>query len=97
LLRAEGGWNAPNGKELLVDLQINDQPIVRLPWIVSADGKTATYRDDPVEFLRSIPEGARMKVAAANKENIRREATFRLTRNWAPGTAKTSDAIKRYR
>jgi hypothetical protein len=107
LIRAEGGWNAPNGKELRVDLQINDQPIVRLPWIVSADGKTATYRDDPVEFLRSIPEGASVKVAAANKENIRREATFRLTGlsavrhtvgtacNWAPGTAKTSDAIKR--
>jgi hypothetical protein len=107
LLRAEGGWSAPNGKEVRVDLQINDHPIIHLPWIVSADGKTATYRDDPVEFLRAIPEGARIRVAVANKENIRREATFRLTGlsavrqtvgnacNWAPGSAKTSDALKR--
>jgi hypothetical protein len=107
LLRAEGGWSAPNGKELRVDFQINDQPVVHLPWIVSADGKTATYKHDPVEFLRSIPEGARVKVAATNKENIRREARFRLDGlsairqtvgtacNWAPGAAKTSDAVRR--
>jgi hypothetical protein len=107
LLRAEGGWSAPKGRELRIDFQINGQPVVHLPWIVSADGKTATYRDDPVEFLRSIPEGARIKVAVADKENIRREATFRLTGlsavrqavenacNWPPGTAKTSDAVRR--
>jgi len=33
-------------------------------WTVSADGKTASYKDDAVELLRSLPEGARLKIGA---------------------------------
>jgi hypothetical protein len=86
----------------LVDYQINDQPIVRQPWILSTDGKTATYKNDPVELLRSIPEGATLKVAVADKGNVRHEASFELTGlsavrqkvatacKWPSVTAKTS-------
>jgi hypothetical protein len=61
----------------LVEYQINDQPVVRQPWILSADGKTVRYKQDPVELLRSIPDGARLKIAVT--EIVRREAIFELT------------------
>jgi len=101
-IRTDGAWGAPRGNDLLVDYQINDQPVVRQPWILSTDGRTATYKNDPVELLRSIPEGAALKVAIVDKANVRHEATFELTGlsgvrqkvgttcKWAPETAKTS-------
>jgi hypothetical protein len=101
-IRTDGAWAAPRGNDLLVDTQIDDRPVVRQPWILSADGKTATYKNDPVELLQSIPEGATLKVAVADKGNVRREATFELTGlsgirqkvgtacKWAPVTAKAS-------
>ena len=102
-IRTDGAWVAPRGNDVMVDYQINDQPVVRQPWILSADGKTASYRNDPVELLRSIPEGATLKVAVADKGNIRREATFELaglsgirqkvgtTCKWALVTATSSE------
>ena len=102
-IRTDGAWVPPRGNDLMVDYQMNDRPVVRQPWILSADGKTASYRNDPVELLRSIPEGATLKVAVADKGNIRREATFELaglsgirqkvgtTCKWAPVTATSSE------
>jgi hypothetical protein len=101
-IRTDGAWGAPNGNDLLVDYQINDHPVVRQPWMLSADGKTATYKYDPIELLRSMPEGATLKVAVADKGNVRREATFELAGlsgvrekvgtacKWVPVTANTS-------
>ena len=101
-IRTDGRWGAPRGNELLVDYQINDQPIVRQPWILSMDGKAVSYKNDPIELLRSIPEGATLKVALADKGNVRREAAFELTGlsgvrqkvgtacKWPPVTTKTS-------
>jgi hypothetical protein len=68
----------PRGNGLQVDYQIDDRPSIRQQWILAADGKTATYKDDAVALLRSIPEGAALKVAVADKDHIRREATFEL-------------------
>jgi hypothetical protein len=80
LLRTEGAWRASRASEVQVDHQINDQPAVRLPWTVSADGKTASYKDDAVEMLRSLPEGARLKISVfARQEGPGPEATFQLT------------------
>ena len=80
LLRTEGAWRASRAGEVQVDHQINDQPLVRLPWTVSADGKTASYKDDAVELLRSLPEGARLKISVfARQEGPGQEATFQLT------------------
>jgi hypothetical protein len=78
-IRTDGAWGVPHQYDLLVEYQINDRPVVRLPWILSTDGKTATYKYDPVELLRSMPEGATLKVAVADSGNVRREATFGLT------------------
>jgi Type VI secretion system VasI, EvfG, VC_A0118 len=80
LLRTEGAWRASRASEVQVDHQINDQPLVRLQWTVSADGKTASYKDDAVELLRSLPEGARLKISVfVRQEGPGQEATFQLT------------------
>src|SRR6266850_1822367 len=41
LLRTEGTWRASRSSKVQIDYQVNDQPLVRLHWTVSADGKTA--------------------------------------------------------
>jgi hypothetical protein len=101
-IRTDGAWGAPRGNDLAVDYQINDGLAVRQSWSLSPDGKTATYKNDPVELLRAIPEGATLKVAVVQKGNVRLEATFTLAGlsgirqkvgtacKWAPVTARTS-------
>ena len=79
LLRMEGAWRASRGSEVQVDHQINDQPFVRRQWTVSADGMTASYKDDAVELLRSLPEGARLKISVFDRQRLGQEATFQLT------------------
>jgi hypothetical protein len=79
LLRMAGTWPASRASEVQVDYQINDQPFVRLPWTVSADGKTASYKDDAVGLLRSLPENARLKISVFDRQGLGQEATFQLT------------------
>jgi hypothetical protein len=79
LLRTKGTWRASRASEVQVDYQINDQPFVRLQWTVSADGKTASYKDDAVGLLRSLPEGARLKISVFDRQGLGQEATFQLT------------------
>jgi len=106
LLRTEGAWRASRASEVQVDYQINDQHFVRLQWTVSADGKTARYKDDAVELLRSLPEGARLKMSVLDRQGLGQEATFQLTGldnvrkkiglacKW-PSTAETMSSQKR--
>jgi len=106
VLRTEGAWRASRASEVQVDYQINDQPFVRLQWTVSADGKTASYKDDTVELLRSLPEGARLKISVFDRQGLGQEATFQLTGldsvrkkiglacKW-PSTAETMSSGKR--
>ena len=79
LLRTEGAWRASRASEVQVDYQINDQPFVKLQWTVSADGTTASYKDDAVELLRSLPEGGRLKISVFDGRIPGQEATFQLT------------------
>jgi Type VI secretion system VasI, EvfG, VC_A0118 len=78
LVRTEGTWRVSRAGEVQVDYQIDDQPLVRLPWNTSADGKTASYGNDAVGFLQSLPEGARLKINVLDRAGSGREATFRL-------------------
>jgi len=78
-LRTEGAWRASRASKVQADYQINDQPFVRLQWTVSADGKTASYKDDAVGLLRSLPEGARLKIRVFDRQGPGQEATFQLT------------------
>jgi hypothetical protein len=75
-------------------------PRLGLQWILSSDGKTATYKDDPVGLLQSLPDGARLKINVAASSS--HEAAFQIdgwdvVRNkigtackWARTTDKTS-------
>jgi hypothetical protein len=101
LVHTDGTWTATRGHELRVDYQVNDLPAVGLQWILSSDGKTATYKNDPVSFLQSLPDGARLKIDVADRASSH-EATFQIdgwdvVRNkigtackWARTTDKTS-------
>src|ERR1019366_8124207 len=100
LLRTEGTWRISRASEVQIDYQINDQSFVRLQWAASADGKTATYKDDAVGLLRSLPEGARLKINVFDGPG--HDATFQLTGldairkkiavacKWAPAADKMS-------
>jgi hypothetical protein len=102
LVRTDGTWTATRGQELRVDYQVNDQPAVGLQWILSSDGKTATYKDDPVSLFQSLPDGAHLKINVADRASSSHEAMFQIdgwdvVRNkigtackWARTTDKTS-------
>jgi hypothetical protein len=102
LVGTDGTWATTRGHELRVDYQVNDQPAVGVQWILSSDGKTATYKDDPVSFLQSLPDAARLKINVADRASSSHEATFQtdgwdVVRNkigtackWARRTDKTS-------
>jgi hypothetical protein len=79
LLRTEGTWRISRTSEIKVDYQINEQSFVSLQWAASADGKAATYKDDAVGFLRSLPEGARLKINVFDGSGPGHDATFQLT------------------
>jgi hypothetical protein len=76
---SESGWRSTPNDSLLVDHRVNKEPIARLMWSLSADAKTATYKQDAVELLRSLPEGGLLSISIPDGDNPRREATFRLT------------------
>jgi hypothetical protein len=78
LLRTEGTWRASRSGTVQVDYQINDQPLVRLQWTMSPDGKAVSYRDDAVGFFQSLPEGARLKINVLDGAGPGHEATFQL-------------------
>jgi hypothetical protein len=102
LVRTEGTWRASRAREVQVDYQINDQPVVKLAWTVSADGRTAIYKDDPVALLQSLPEGALLKINVRDEPGASHEAAFELAGldavrekiaaacKWPPPANKTS-------
>lgn len=93
LAHTDGAWGKTRGNELHVDYQINDQPAVGQQWISSADGKTATYKDDPVRFLQSLPDGARLKINVADKASSSHQAMFQLD-GWDAVRKKIGTACK---
>ncbi len=78
VVRTEGAWRASPASNIQVAHQINDQPLVRQTWTASADGSTANYKKDSVGFLRSLPEGARLKISVLDASGRGHEATFQL-------------------
>jgi hypothetical protein len=93
LARTDGAWSTTRGNELHVDYQINDQPAVGLQWILSSDGKTAAYKDDPVGLLQTLPDGARLKISVADRASSSHEAMFQLD-GWDAVRKKIGTACK---
>ena len=77
-LRSEGSLRASRGDEIPVALQVNDQPMVKLRWTASADGKTASYSEDAVALLQSFSDGGQLKVMVPDGSGRAGEATFQL-------------------
>jgi hypothetical protein len=102
----EGDFGAPRHGTPQIESQINEQPAVRRRWAWSADRKLAAYKDNPIRLLQSVPEGATLKIAVSDRDNVRHEATFQLTGldpvrtkvaaacKWAPVQAKTSSETR---
>ena len=79
LIRTEGTWHATRRNALPVDFQINDQSTARQTWTLSADARIATYGSDPIELLRSLPDGAQLSIGVPDGTNARQQATFLLS------------------
>jgi hypothetical protein len=77
-VRTDRAWTATRGHELQIEYQIDGQPGVKLPWVLSADGKMATYGADTVGFLQSLPDGATLRIDVSQKGGARHEAMFPL-------------------
>lgn len=77
-LRLQRPLRTSRGGEVQVAYQINDQPMVKLRWTSSAEGKTASYRDDAVALLQSFSEGGQLKIAVSDASGGTNEATFQL-------------------
>ena len=67
------------GDRFVVEYAINDQAAVKMHWLASADGRAAIYDDDVVRFLRSLPNGGRIKISVSDVQGSTHEATFPLT------------------
>ena len=78
LVRTEGTWRSSRAREIQVAYQIDDEPVVRLPWAASADGNTASYRSDAAGLLLSLPEGGRLKITVLDGPDRQNQATFSL-------------------
>jgi hypothetical protein len=75
LIRTERTWHATRRNAIPIDFQINNQSTLRQNWTLSADAKIASYADDAVELLRSLPDGARLTVSVTDGAE---QATFLL-------------------
>ncbi|MGA7809467.1 hypothetical protein [Bradyrhizobium sp.] len=93
MLRTDGAWSAARGNELQVAYQVNDQPVVRLPWVLSADGKTATCKGDPTTILQSMPDGARLKIGVTDRASSPQAVTYQLD-GWGAVRKKIAAACK---
>ena len=77
-LRMEGSSRALRGGEIQVAYRINDQPMVKLRWTASAEGRTASYREDAVALLQSFSDGGQLKIMVPDGSGRTSEATFQL-------------------
>jgi len=90
-LRMEGSSRALRGGEIQVAYRINDQPMVKLRWTASAEGKTASYREDAVALLQSFSDGGQLKIMVPDGSGRTSEATFQLA-GWSTVRDKIATA-----
>jgi hypothetical protein len=78
-VHSEGAWRSTRSGDIQVAYQIDRQPSVKLAWAESTDGKTANYKQDAADLLRSLPEGARLKISVFDNAGLGHDAFFQLT------------------
>ena len=77
-LRLMGDVDVPRFGEIRIDTQIDDQRSVKQRWSWDEQGEILVYEDDPVALLRSIPEGARLRLGVGDSKGARHIATYQL-------------------
>jgi hypothetical protein len=93
VVRTDGAWRTPRGGETQGAYQINEHPAVGQRWMISPDGKSATYKDDVVELLQALPDDASLKINLADQASSSHEATFHLG-GWGAVGQKISTACR---
>jgi hypothetical protein len=78
LVRTGGTWRTSRADEVQVEYQINDHPPVRLPWTISVDGRTASYKEDSIKLLELLLDGSQLKINVFDGTAPRLETTFPL-------------------
>jgi hypothetical protein len=78
LVGTQGTWRASRVREVQVDYQVDDRPVVRQQWIASEDGKTIRYNDDVLGLLRSLPDNAQLKITVFDWQGTGHKALFQL-------------------
>jgi hypothetical protein len=78
LVGTQGTWRASRVREVQVDYQVDDRPVVRQRWIASEDGKTIRYNDDVLVLLRSLPDDAQLKITVFDWQGPGHDAIFQL-------------------
>jgi hypothetical protein len=78
-VHSEGAWRSTRSGDIQVAYQINREAPVKLAWAESTDGKTANYKQDAADLLRSLPEGARLKISVFDNAGLGHDAFFQLT------------------
>jgi hypothetical protein len=78
LVGTQGTWRASRVREVQVDYQVDDRPVVRQRWMASEDGKTIRYNDDALTWLRSLPDDAQLKITVFDWQGPGHEALFQL-------------------
>lgn len=74
----EGTLHPSRDGEVQIGYQVDDRPLVRSLWIVSADRKTAAYKGSAVGLLQSLPDGASLKINVTDGQGRNHEVTFHL-------------------
>lgn len=102
-VHTEEPWRLLLSGEMPVTLQIDDQPVVKLSWTESPDGRNASFKGDAAELVQSLPEGARLNISVFDRPDSGHDAAFQLTGldgirkkigtscKWTPASVKTSD------
>ena len=78
VISTAGSWNMPKERQLKIVYRINEEPAIEERWQSAETGKSVAFPGDPVGFLRSIPEGARLLFQVYSGKPLPNENTFEL-------------------
>jgi hypothetical protein len=73
-----GTWRASSAEEFRVAYRINDGPVVEERWAAAAGGRTANFKGDALQLLRSLPDGGQISFRVFDWQGPAHEATFQL-------------------
>ena len=78
LVSTTGAWRPSTAGELRVAYRIDDQPAIEERWAAFAGGRSAVFKGDVIQFVRSLPERGRLSIRVYDWQGPPHEATFQL-------------------